>query len=55
MSDPDLDQAVEQFHAALDASDDVYHSRDGDAVEGFASFTVEALLAAGWRPPEVPE
>lgn len=57
MTPEDLDQAVEQFHAALDdtgycvAAGDI----DGELFEVGPGAVVKALLAAGWRPPEVVE
>lgn len=45
---PDLDQAVEQF---LETMDDAF-GNEPLTPEG-ARVAVAALLAAGWRPPEV--
>lgn len=47
---PDLDRAIEQFVAAVGPRRT--HS-DGTYTEGFTKYIVEALLAAGWTPPEV--
>lgn len=45
---PDLDRAVEQFVAAMGPSLYGHDPRCETEYE-----IVEALLAAGWRPPEV--
>ena len=51
----ELDRAIELFHLALDAGPDVHraaaHGRAGDWVDGSVDWIVEALLAAGWKPP----
>ena len=51
---PELRQAVEAFHAALDAGPSWMrssHGREGDWVDAPAEAVVDALLAAGWTPP----
>lgn len=52
---PELEAATVAFHAALDASDAVglYHSYANELVDANSYAVVEALLAAGWRPPGV--
>jgi len=51
---PELEAAVVAFHAALDAAGGMHsgHSYDGQFVDGNSYVVVEALLAAGWTPPE---
>jgi hypothetical protein len=52
------DAAYESFFDALDAVKaergdefETYFHRGGDTVDGNASEVINALLAAGWRPP----
>jgi hypothetical protein len=48
-----LDEAVEAFHAALDADTEhkIAHDRTGQWVNDNVYAIVEALTAAGWKPP----
>jgi hypothetical protein len=50
-----LDEAVEAFHAALDAhlhtDAEIAHGRAGHWVNDDVYAIVRALIAAGWKPP----
>jgi hypothetical protein len=52
---PELEAATVAFHAALDAHLGVGiqygHSYEGEFVDANSYAVVEALLAAGWKPP----
>lgn len=50
LNSEELDQAVEQFHAAMNAGHRRLYGYDGEMGESEEAI-VEALLAAGWEPP----
>lgn len=58
ISGPDLDAAQRQFHDALTAygkhpaGRQLGHGRDGEYVDDNSAAVVEALLLAGWQPPD---
>lgn len=51
---PELEAATVAFHAALDSYGRIGngHSYEGEYVDANSYMVVEALLQAGWRPPE---
>lgn len=48
----ELEAALQRFHDALDVVPYSIHGRDGDWVDGSGEAIVEALLKAGWKPPD---
>lgn len=47
-------RAAELIHDAMDAAEASYHERDTGIVDSCSEVIAEALLAAGWKPPEGP-
>ncbi len=56
MITPAVRAAAELIHDALDAADDFrgYHGRETGILDMQSDELAEALLAAGWRPPDRP-